>query len=476
MIVNQHREFSPPPMRWIDRIALPLCWLALGPLLVYGSNATTPILAMLGLLYLSRARLSLPGMRRARQQNWWLPLLFLVLWAAASAAWSLRPADDLVSAMQLAATMAAGILLVRGICLAGPEDARLAGWFLPAAVALAAGIALAEVALDYPFTRRLLAEAPDYLGPDFLFRNNIARGMTAMLLLLWPAVYLMAVVQGRRLAACALAVIAAAAILLLPMGATKVALVLSGGLGLLALWRPRAAILVTAVLILAVGMGAAAALMLSPAGWLADVASGRLPDSWTHRLVIWQFVTEHVGRRPLVGFGFDASRRLGDALGADALPLPHGLSGNAAHRLPLHPHSMPLQIWLELGGIALLALLLAMAGALRLIWRMAGDRAGAAMALATFVVWLTIACLSFGAWQTWWLSAAWLAAAAVVLVRRGLADRLPGPDLGPLDPAAVQVAAPASRSRADSPSRTEGKAEKLSSSASPPSSAAGTMV
>lgn len=456
-------------MRWLDRFVLPLCCLALGPMLVYGSNATTPIVVLLALLYLGRAGLSLPGMWRSRQQAWWLPLTFLVLWAATSSAWSIRPINDFASALQLAAMMVAGVLVVRGVGTAHPEDARRAGWFLPLAVILAVVIALFEIAADFPVTRRLLAEPPDYLGPDHLFQNNIARGMPAMLLLLWPAAYLLAVIQGRRLAATVLILLAAAVILVLPMGATKLALFLSALLGGLALWRPRAAIVLTAGLAVCLGVAAIGLLALTPPGWPANAAAGLLPDSWTHRLVIWQSVTEHVGKRPMVGFGFDASRRLDAALADGGIPLPQGLSGNVAQRLPLHPHSMPLQVWLELGVIALLALALSILGSLRLIWRMAGDRSGAAMALATFVAWLTISCLSFGAWQSWWLAAGWLAATSVVLVRRCLAGEpaAAGPGQSPA----------AGRGGAGTiPFSADGSAAKLSSRASPPSSAAGTMV
>lgn len=432
-----------PALRWVDCIALPLCLLLLAPVLVYASNGTAPLLGVLALLYLPRVGRSLPGLRRARQRHWLLPLCFLVLWAAASALWSLRPMDDLVSASQLALTMAIGILTVRGICLGVPVDAHRAALFLPAAAALTALLAGTEILLDFPVTRRMLAEAPDFIGPDFLFLNNIARGMPVLLLLLWPSAYLLAVLHRRRLAAAALVGLSAALILALPMGATKVALVLSALLGLAALWRPKVAVLLAAGGAMAAAALMAALLLLAPQDRMADTASAWLPESWSHRLVIWRFSSDHIAVRPAIGFGFDSSRKLGNDLARTDAMTP-AVVGNAAQRLPLHPHSMPVQVWLELGAVGLLAVGLVLLGVLRLVWRMAGDRAGAAMALATLVSWLTVACLSFGAWQTWWLSAAWLGVAAVALVRRAAAVRAP----------AGQPSAGGSVSRADgSPAR-----------------------
>lgn len=422
MIVNRLREIPAPPLRRVDRLLLPAALLLLAPILVYASNGVTPLLGMLALAYLPRIGQSLPGLQRARQRHWLLPLGFLVAWTAVSAFWSLRPEADLVSSLQLALTMAAGIVAVRGVCVALPEDARSAARFLPVAVALIALLAGAEMLLDFPYTRRMLAPPPDYLGPAFLFLNNIARGMTLLLLLLWPAVWLLAAVQGRRLAAGGLVLLVAAVIFALPMGATKVALLASGAAGLLALWRPRLAILLAAGGCALAAAALAWLLLAMPQHQVGEGPVAWLPDSWSHRLVIWRYTVEHIEERPVIGFGFDASRRLGGELvGPDGDP--PVVIGNANQRLPLHPHSMPLQVWLELGLVGLVAVGLMLLGVVRLIWRMAWDPPAVAMALASTIAWLVIACLSFGIWQTWWLCSAWLAVLAVVLVRRCVADR-----------------------------------------------------
>jgi O-antigen ligase len=86
--------------------------------------------------------------------------------------------------------------------------------------------------------------------------------------------------------------------------------------------------------------------------------------------------------------------------------------------LPLHPHDAALQWRLELGlpgGLLCVAILATV------LWRVA-DSAHTpppqrALALGCAAAVLTIAMLSFGAWQAWWLSSIWLVAALLAGVR-----------------------------------------------------------
>ena len=84
-------------------------------------------------------------------------------------------------------------------------------------------------------------------------------------------------------------------------------------------------------------------------------------------------------------------------------------------KLPLHTHNAPLQWWLELGlpGAALMAGLWLFA--LRLIAGQSAGRAARAIAIGGFAAAFVIACLSFGAWQAWWLATLGLAAALIAL-------------------------------------------------------------
>ena len=77
----------------------------------------------------------------------------------------------------------------------------------------------------------------------------------------------------------------------------------------------------------------------------------------------------------------------------------------------MHPHNATLQIWLELGAIgALLAAISVFA-----LWRavsVLADPAARATATAMLLSAFTVANLSFGIWQTWWMAV--LAASAAL--------------------------------------------------------------
>ncbi len=143
---------------------------------------------------------------------------------------------------------------------------------------------------------------------------------------------------------------------------------------------------------------------LSPQSWL--VAGEWLKLSAIHRLYIWHFVAERVWERPLFGWGFDASRHVpgGDAMTPINVP-----------SLSLHPHSVALQIWLELGAVGAIVAALLIAVIVRQIARPDADRFTQATATAALAASFAVASLSFGIWQSWWVGSlmlmiVWIAA------------------------------------------------------------------
>jgi O-antigen ligase len=110
-----------------------------------------------------------------------------------------------------------------------------------------------------------------------------------------------------------------------------------------------------------------------------------------HRAAIWQFVAQRIEEKPLLGWGLHASR---------SMPGAKETIARGAELVPLHPHNGPLQLWLELGAIG------AILGAALLAW-LARSAASAAQA-ATLTAMVTVASISFGLWQGWWMAAIWL--------------------------------------------------------------------
>ena len=144
-----------------------------------------------------------------------------------------------------------------------------------------------------------------------------------------------------------------------------------------------------------------------------------LSHSVVHRLAIWQVTASHISEKPLIGFGFDTARSLyspADGKRQDFLPdRPEKTFFNAFEPIPLHPHNAVLQIWLEMGALGALILIGVLIGVVRAIARLE-DRINQATCLGAAASALVIASASFGAWQSWWLSALFLVGSAMVAV------------------------------------------------------------
>ena len=81
----------------------------------------------------------------------------------------------------------------------------------------------------------------------------------------------------------------------------------------------------------------------------------KLPNSTTHRLLIWQFVTQRIFEKPFLGWGVNTARQIPG--GGEKYTLKVDTPNNKKivlfreSFLPLHPHNASLQIWLELGAV-----------------------------------------------------------------------------------------------------------------------------
>lgn len=164
-----------------------------------------------------------------------------------------------------------------------------------------------------------------------------------------------------------------------------------------------------------------AAVLLSPIAGKklpsdASIISMEAPHSVGHRLYIWRFVSEKILEKPILGYGFGASRFVAD--GAPPLRVERlDEKGQAYVReywpLPLHPHSAFLQVWLELGMPGAVFLCILLFWIFSRIEKNTIDRQDLAANAAAVITILAIANLSFGIWQSWWTSA--ICATAVML-------------------------------------------------------------
>ena len=143
-----------------------------------------------------------------------------------------------------------------------------------------------------------------------------------------------------------------------------------------------------------------------------------LPNSGVHRIAIWQTTAARIHERLWLGHGFDTARSLyPQSTTVDvrfAKPTMGRSEGFNSEPIPLHPHNMILQIWLELGAAGAVAALAALLSIFVGLARMPLEKTERAAGYGFFVTALAIAAAVAGAWQAWWLSALGLSAAFLV--------------------------------------------------------------
>ena len=330
----------------------------------------------------------------------------LLVWAGVSTLWSPSLGGGLLLALQVAGVMLAGTMLVAAAeCLDGESRDRAL-----AALCFFGPIFLVLV-LSELLTGGVIAQALRS-RPMTSFNEVIYDHAAAIsAILAWPVAYALWRRIG-RLAAIFFLILLVAALFELEMTAARLAFFVGGLAFLISFWRPR---LVIRGLLIALF----AAILVLPPVVIATGIPDRFPaiadklapsnTSSKHRLFIAQFVLNNIAERPIVGHGFDASRNLpgGQTPSVGGEPI-----------LPLHPHDAILQVWLELGAVGAVIAALVVALVLHAIDRLSPRREAAAVACASFAAFFTMAVMSYGIWQNWWLMTAWIAATFIALTAK----------------------------------------------------------
>ena len=373
------------------------------PVAVFAPLGMAPLLALLAVtLVLVDWRQAVASIKSPATLG--VLLALLSLWGAVTSLWSPIPAHSLFEAVRFALISIAGLVVLGAAgALSGP-----AAWRVGRTLAIGVAAALILLQLERlggkPVWHILHGGQFDRYVPLAVYD----RGVTVLLLTAWPVAAVPAV--RRNMGPLLIGVVAVGLTLLEFKSQTAV---LAGGFGIVAAtaaWRwPQsiATLMVGGVLVLVTILP-----LLTPGGSAIEQIQQEAPAlkaSAIHRLVIWRFVADRIAERPLLGWGMDASRAIpgGDAQASEVMPevkLPAG-----ATVLPLHPHDAALQWRLELGlpGALLCVVILGL-----ILWRLSANvrmvPVERALALGYAASALTVAMLSFGSWQAWWLSTVWL--------------------------------------------------------------------
>ena len=357
-------------------------------------------------------------------------LAALVAWAGLSSVWALDSDLSLVRFAKLAAISVSLCFIVVATMAITPKQQYRLAMTLAIAWLVAATLLVLEVYLDGAlFLQKVF-------GPwlhDTKALKALTRGGAVLVILSWivaPALIRM------RIGIAAAAILLTPGFFLVKIGAGSATLAWGVGLAVGAIgWllpRKPLVIIACAAPVLVLAMPLVTARIPSDLSHL----SGNIASSALHRLATWRFTTDRIAERPIVGWGLENSRLLPG--GNDIVPiiewieknpeaarkhpnLPGFLKDSPPEYLPLHPHSIVLQTWVELGLVGgLLGAALVVAIVL-LLFRDQVTRLDRAATLALLASGGTIACLSYGAWQSWWLSTLALVATFVVALH-GMAE------------------------------------------------------
>jgi len=358
----------------------------------------------------------------------WLGLpVFLILscfclWALLSSLWSADPVASSIGSVRLFGNILAGLLLFVTIRNLSKEEKNLTLKFLLTGFLIVICIVVLEILLGGPI---FIALKNQYISIERVWQGQnsgifwLNPVMVVLSLFIWP----ISVGLYKKIFSFSLKkfpvlsmVFGFSMILILSITISffsGVLAILCGLLGatiisIFGRWVAIAAVLVIAVVSFSLPFGFYVS--QNPISQINSLI--HLPTSAVHRIGIWKFTSDKVIEHPLVGWGMNASKSIPG--GKSFLFFEDGTQLGSA--LPLHPHNVILQIWLELGlpGIVLflaLCIFIIMTSVNRLKLKFES-----AMIFGQFITILGISNVSFGMWQAWWISTIWLSVSFMLLV------------------------------------------------------------
>lgn len=333
----------------------------------------------------------------------------VVIWGVISSTWSIAPENSLHLSPSLAGIFLSGLVL---IFLAGRlrHDERR---FFEGALIIGVGAGYAVLAVEI-FTPLALTHAfwlivkgRDILI-DYMHANYYKNGIAVASLMLWPALGALWK-RGAKTGAALLFVLALFINFQGGSGSSLLAGFVAFSAFLIAVIFPKRA---AGIFLISVAVGIFA--MPPIFHFLPDVKDierkYNLPESVYPRLFIWKSTAAYIREAPILGKGLNSSRAISSEKDKQIYSIRDDGNPRWIEPIPLHPHSVILQIWLEFGVIGAVMLTILSTALIKRI-NECGDPILRAFGYGAFFSTFTIACVSYGIWSGWWQGALWLTAA-----------------------------------------------------------------
>lgn len=370
---------------------------------------TVPLL-IIALMSYPSFRMIVQHLKKVTLEPLGLSVLALLGWCCISLLWAEQP--NPLTLVRLIAVIALAFLLPSLISMLDTASKKTLTYILIASFVFVLGILLIEGLTDAWLHRQIRPQdAAPREGEWVPYLEMVAARGTAMLA---PFSFLVATFISRtsnqRWLGIGFVVLACIAAYMLPMEASGIAILVGATAYGITRWQPKIALK-------AIFLSCAAAMTLSPVA-ISNLINRAELDSFgidvsrneAQRLAIWEFTAGEVVKRPILGHGFDSSRVIGAR--------DNTVDGTNWQAMPLHPHNAFLQIWLELGFIGITLTCFILWGMWQQLLKWSSDPKDLAIYAATWCAVLTIALISFGIWQYWWIALWGLLSAALTLLPR----------------------------------------------------------
>jgi exopolysaccharide production protein ExoQ len=344
-----------------------------------------------------------------------LSVLSLTIWAVASLIWSISTDLSWTVAHSIPICMLGGLLIVITLKNSTTTDqaficqSTIWGFFI------GLSLALIDITTDFSINKILyivkqggvlsIANLNEIEMRGFVINN----GVSILAMLLWPTLMILHSKKRNKLA-----LLGFFTTVYIISKSSNFAAAFAVGLGTLsfvvAFLVPRIVYKIAAVGLTLLMLGIPFAMNALPDARTIGKDLPELSYSVYPRLVIWQYASNLIIERPLIGHGIRTSRGLNKA---DTKISFVYRENEKIHRgnteaIPLHPHNGLIQIWLELGaGGAVLGLILILC----ILWNISKSLApqtGKALACAALACSICLISVSYGLWQSWWLASLWL--------------------------------------------------------------------
>ncbi len=397
-------------------------------LVLFAAKGIVPaliLLALIAALDLWQRRPPLPHVGR----RWLVPVVFLA-WAAFSTIWAEDHVSSLKSLGGISGIFIGTIILALSIASAGQQAARQINAGLMIGFAVMCAVYLFEYATDgmlLQIGRDILSQNQSALKDYRILYNS---GLIILTAVAMPLVFAAWTRQRVLGVVMAIGIIAAAAL------ADAAVIIVALSVGFLAFAAAR---------LLPRAFPVAVLLVLTVVGLGLPFVTDRLPDPrievptgeglWppvASRMLIWRAAAENIEKSPIIGLGLNASKNLYPRSTRKLMKVyyDHGPLKIFVEPIPLHPHNVMLQIWLELGLVGALLFIALIAQGFYAIATSDLTKNARAAIMASATTLLFVANISFGIWQKWWLTAIILTFILAYNFCRTLTDKTENPDVG----------------------------------------------